>query len=116
MKMTKADLRTGMRVTNKMGKKFIVILNCQQGYNDVKDFLVNANDTSWHGLSYFDDDLTATYPCDNIVKVEIPSHPYDLFNIDSVKYTTIWERKPPKEMTLAEIEKELGYPVKIIKD
>lgn len=26
----------------------------------------------------------------------------------------IWERKEPKEMTLADIERELGYPVKIV--
>lgn len=28
----------------------------------------------------------------------------------------LWERKEPKEMTVAEIEKALGYPVKIVKD
>ena len=28
----------------------------------------------------------------------------------------IWERKKKKEMTIAEIEKELGYSVKIVKE
>lgn len=28
--------------------------------------------------------------------------------------TLIWERKEPKEMTIADIERELGYPVKIV--
>lgn len=37
----------------------------------------------------------------------------DLFN--PVYLTPVWERKEPKEMTIKEIEKELGYPVKIVK-
>lgn len=31
-------------------------------------------------------------------------------------YKLIWERKDQKEMTIAEIEKELGYSIKIIKE
>lgn len=27
----------------------------------------------------------------------------------------VWERREPKEMTLEEVEKELGYPIKIVK-
>ena len=30
------------------------------------------------------------------------------------RLTLIWERKEPKEMTLEDIERELGYPVKIV--
>ena len=30
--------------------------------------------------------------------------------------TLIWERKERKEMTLADIERELGYPIKIVSD
>lgn len=33
-----------------------------------------------------------------------------------VSRVLLWERKEPKEMTVAEIEKALGYPVKIVKD
>ena len=33
---------------------------------------------------------------------------------DAGKHKLIWERKEPKEMTLADIERELGYPVKIV--
>ena len=32
------------------------------------------------------------------------------------KYLTlVWKREEPKEMTLEEVEKELGYPIKIVK-
>lgn len=34
--------------------------------------------------------------------------------LDRENLTLIWERKEPKEMTLADIERELGYPVKIV--
>lgn len=37
----------------------------------------------------------------------------DLFKPEYL--TPVWERKTPKEMTIKEIEKELGYPVKIVK-
>lgn len=37
----------------------------------------------------------------------------DLFKPEYL--TPVWERKEPKEMTIKEIEKELGYPVKIVK-
>lgn len=31
-------------------------------------------------------------------------------------YELIWERKNKKEMTISEIEKKLGYPIKIVKE
>lgn len=34
--------------------------------------------------------------------------------LDYDNLTLIWERKEPKEMTLEDIERELGYPVKIV--
>ena len=33
---------------------------------------------------------------------------------DAGNHKLIWERKEPKEMTLEDIERELGYPVKIV--
>lgn len=34
--------------------------------------------------------------------------------LDKTTLYLIWERKEPKEMTLEDIERELGYPVKIV--
>ncbi|WP_409015687.1 hypothetical protein [Anaerostipes caccae] len=34
---------------------------------------------------------------------------------EPIYLTSIWERREPREMTLEEVEKELGYPVKIVK-
>ncbi len=105
-----------MRVTKMDGAKYIVVINCKQGYDRTPDFIVNSKARSWDGLDIFNDDLTGIWTDNTIVKVEIPKHPYDLFNVDSGEYITIWERKEPIPMTLADIEKELGYPVKIIEN
>lgn len=37
---------------------------------------------------------------------------FDIF--DDKALCLIWERNAPKPMTLAEIEKELGYPITIV--
>ena len=34
---------------------------------------------------------------------------------EPISLTSVWERREPKEMTLEEVEKELGYPIKIVK-
>lgn len=50
----------------------------------------------------------------DIVKV-YKTKAYKLSDILSQKcLILIWERKEPKEMTLEDIERELGYPVKIV--
>lgn len=114
--MTKSDLRTGMRVTKRDGTKLIVMLNCNYGCDYSCNILVNNIEYCWHDLRFYNEDLThEKYREDDIVKVEQPNHPYQIFFLDSNKFTTIWQRPEHKEMTLADIEKELGYPVKIIK-
>lgn len=112
--MKKSDLRTGMRVTKKNGAKYIVAINSQHNYSRERDLIVNSKISSWDSLDIFNDDLTSDYPDNTIVKVEIPKHPFDMFNINYSEYITIWERPEPKPMTLTEIEKALGYPVKIV--
>ena len=51
------------------------------------------------------DDLSLKYFGNKIIEIQEPN------------YTTIYkEDKQVKEMTIAEIEKELGYPIKVIKE
>lgn len=38
------------------------------------------------------------------------------FWLDSKDYKLIWEREDKKEMTIKEIEEELGYSIKIVKE
>lgn len=113
--MKKADLKTGMRVTTKGGCKYIVFLNCRQNYNNAEDFIVNSKNSLWNKLSYYNEDLSSAYAHDNIVKVEIPNHPYQIFQIDSEEFTVIWTREEPsKAMTIEEIQQALGYKIKVV--
>ena len=89
-----------------------------------------GRDLKWVGRS-FNLEYNSDY---DIVKIYKPANDYtiedrlyfndecgnDIFDHDSpvIDYKWIWERseKEPTEMTISEIEKELGYPVKIIKE
>jgi hypothetical protein len=113
--MKKSDLRTGMRVTLKNGRSFIVLLNFKHVYDKTTDILLSSEgNTSWNCLSYYNDDLTHhDYDGDDIVKVEVPEHAYALFN-KSYRYQCVWERTEPKEMTVEEIQNILGYKIKVV--
>lgn len=74
-----------------------------------------------HNFYEFDslkDDLTTTFSEDfDIMKV----YGFSVFNSEALKFNIdkrplLWERKDRKEMTISEIEKELGYSIKIIKE
>ena len=86
------DLKTGYRITFKSGEQYIVFLNAPQSYRkDCTDFIVAADGSCiWEYLS--------RVSLDQIVKVEMPDHPYVMIkpSIKSEEYKTIWER-PAKE-------------------
>ena len=69
------------------------------------------------GLEEYTDDLLNN---DGICKFDIQKiyrtsgrKMRDLFTDEYL--TLVWKREEPKEMTLEEVEKELGYPIKIVK-
>ena len=86
------DLKTGYRITFESGWQYIVFLNTPQSYReDCTDFIVAAHGScSWEHLSGVN--------FDQIVKVEMPDHPYVMIkpSTKSEDYKTIWER-PAKE-------------------
>lgn len=102
---TKADLRDGMVVEYKDGNRRLV----------VGDAFIGRN--SYTLIAEFTDDLKCHngFPMMEIVKVYTSSHKgFDKIFKD-LYLTLIWERKDEaKEMTVAEIEKQLGYKVKIV--
>ena len=101
---TKADLKPGMVVENCDGTRYLF----------VNDKFANVNE--WSDSKRYNDDLThSVYDNLHIVKVYI-STGYTLDTMLSNRsLTLIWERKEPvKEMTVAEIEKQLGHKVKIV--
>ena len=105
LNMTKKDLKTGMVVETKDGRRYLVLAECQHlaGMKRNMEYETHKDD-----LTYYKDDLT-------ICKVYKPS----MSNLEEMLNNPgdpIWKREEAKEHTLAEIEKLLGYPVKIVKE
>ena len=103
---TKSDLKDGMVVEYHCGDRRIVLGDKLMGFD------------SWVDIVAFNDNLE----CENNKDLNI----YKVYNSDSYilkdyfkdkSLTLIWERnkeEPAKKMTVAEIEKELGYKVEIV--
>lgn len=114
--MLKSDLKTGDRVTQRDGEILTVLkdFGCTN-YTDSGDILCSNSRKSWSRLSYYTDDLRGADNKYDIMKVERAGHPYNVFSIDCIFcYSVIWRREEIKEMTVRDIEKKLGYKVKII--
>lgn len=105
---TKSDLKDGMVVEYCNGQRRVV-LNNRVMASDISRSLDNHNEDL---IDKYNDDYT-------IDKVYHSSaHTLNEYFKDNC-LTLIWERpkeEPVKEMTVEEIEKELGYKVKIIAD
>lgn len=106
---TKADLKDGMVVEDKNGLRGVVIGSA-------------IHHLETHGdLGLYNDDLTAKiiYDCtiDKIYEIDEPNRCLMSYLNRGTGLKLIWERpkeEPVKEMTVAEIEKELGYKVKVV--
>lgn len=118
--MTKSELKTGMIVTRRDGKKMTVYRNCACSFAGEihNDVLVDASDKTWHTLDYYTEDLINDkgYHEFDIVKVELVNHPYDFnkYPFDAKINKTLWERSDAQKLTVADIEKILGYKVEIV--
>lgn len=110
--MKKTDLRTGMRVTIRDGSQFIVLLDVPiKTTGQYVDIL--RNKSGFLNLEDYDDNL---WDCNHrkydIIRVEVPQCKADIFRFNA-EYDVVWER-PFRELTLHEIEKELGCSIQII--
>jgi hypothetical protein len=118
--MTKSDLKTGMRVTNRAGTKFLVLKDFKHEYDISSNVLVGLGYCGWWNLKSFKEDLTGEYSNDDIMKVEIPYHCYDVTGVSDKSvdptfgYHVLWERDNPKEVTIKDIEDKFGCKVKIV--
>lgn len=104
-------VESGMRVTTRDGSKYYVI-------HKYKDEIVLQTYYNSIIIRYYTNQLIDKYENkdkDIVIIEKLPPCPFnELFRISPNK--TILNRKPePKEMTVADIEKELGYSIKIIK-
>ena len=111
--MTKNDLRVGMVVAIK---------------NNAHDYFLAAVATSkaadvcisseheWYPIDCLNDDLR--YCDDEIIEVwDIAAHTRFAHKLSTEDRKLLWKRKKEhKELTVADIEKLLGFPVKIVKE
>ena len=103
IEFTKADLQAGDVITVKNGDKLYLSSN---GY------FVDIEGERFNSIASRGD-LTNDLLCDgddrdsDIMKVERPTY--------HTVYERVEEKKEPKKMTVAEISKELGYDVEIVK-
>lgn len=118
--MKLSDLKTGMRIITRNGYEFIVLENVKTPSGKTQDMYVQK-DGGFMPEGSYNEDLTAIGDRDwDIMKV-YAQHQGKYLDGSVISGETkymdlIWERKDKKEMTIAEIEKELGYSIKIVKD
>lgn len=100
--MTKKDLKDGMVCEVRCGKRYIWL------YGDLRGI------DSWRSKTQ--EDLTNLHVADfDIVKIYDRGDNNTIHKILVRPGELIWERKEPREMTVTEIEKALGYRVKVVK-
>jgi hypothetical protein len=110
--MKKSDLRTGMLVENRKGKRGIVLL--ETGHYRSEDVIAGNGDdpnTTWSPLNSFKEDLTwwsENSKLHDIVKVYSFSTNMHGINIGLKGRTLLWEREGIQEISTQEAEKRLS--------
>lgn len=108
---TKADLKPGYLVKTKQYDLYMVMPS-QNG-------LAFVNESGWLNASDLKENLSdnADEDYDIIEVYGYSKYEYKALEINTATRDVLWKREEnKKEMTITEIEKELGYPIKIIKE
>lgn len=116
------DLKTGMRIILRNGQEYIVLNNVITPYERKEDMYILV-DGGWMSSSSYNDDLTCKGDSKeyDIMKVYAQNNGNyldgDVLQRNAIKnMDLIWERKEKRKMTVAQICKELGYDIEIIKE
>lgn len=105
LEFTKSDLKDGMVVEYRDGGRALVL----------GDWLFD--ETSCLLIENFNDNFENCYDGKNSVDKVYTSNAHSLSEyFDNNMLKLIWKRNPVKKMTIAEIEKELGYKIEIVSD
>lgn len=112
------DLRTGMLVVLRNGVKGVVIKDMVSSYT-TESLIVNGKDQVWETLHTYNKDLTTIDRDDqylDIMEVWQLPHPYCMQDLEYKREDRklLWKREEVKELTVEEISKLLGYPVKVV--
>jgi hypothetical protein len=110
--MKKCDLRSGMIVVNRSGKKGIVLLGTSRG-NVIGGFghSVSCDLTTWHPLDTFNDDLTpnkSLSDSSDIMRVYNPTSNKHFGSSLIEDAELIWERLEPLVLTIDDIAAKFG--------
>lgn len=112
---TKDDLKTGMLVVTRDGRKWIVMKDLYDKNYEETGVLSNLDE--FNLLASYNDDLTfISRSGKHIEKLDIVEV-YDVKSIldfDIIYRKLLWKREEVKELTVGEISKLLGYKVKIV--
>ena len=116
--MKKSDLKNGMIVKTRDGDEYIVIKYCLNNLQETSDVLLSTGG-GYMGMDEYNDDLICPEDSDfDIMEICLNSYGGILYGSGADVHTLIWERQNKKEiikeLTLDEIEKQLGYKVKIV--
>lgn len=113
IKFTKSDLEDGMVVEQRDGCRAVVLNGCFMEYDSFTEFNEYNDDLTVDDSRFAL--ITDVHECD-IVKVYTSEGKTFKNLIKDCYLHLIWERKEEhyKEMTIKEIEKELGYKIKVI--
>lgn len=104
--MKKSDLKNGMRV------RFQGRDCCHIVFDDI---IVNSEERLFCNLSNYEENMVGRGGGGKFDIIEVYKAPDKGYMLDGTKKgELIWKREEEKEMTVAEISKELGYKVKII--
>ena len=113
--MKKSDLKTGMVVEVRNGEKYLVLLD--------NPYAPNMNLINFKGgflqLAFYDEDMiiqSAGRAFDIMGVYTLQDSIRDLFKERRLRYKLLWKREDCKAMTIEEIEKELGFKIKIVGD
>lgn len=118
------DLKTGMRFITRNKSEYIVLKNvitpCTE--KGAIDMYIDING-GWMASYNYKDDLTTKSGNKEFDIIEVYAQNNGeyingaVLTKEALKYMDkIWERKEERQMTVSEIEKELGYSIKIVSE
>lgn len=102
-KMTPADLKNGMFGITNVDEKFVIV-----------DGLVVYEDGEYDEVKDLNDNLH--FYCRSIDYIFEGVRSFNMCDIDDEFEHCVWCRNKPVEMTLKDIEKKLGYKIRLIKE
>lgn len=118
--MKLSDLKTGMRIILRNGEEYIVLKNVITPEGKREDMYVQKNCGFMKQSSYNEDFTTKDSDKSwDIIKVYTQNQgrflDASVLSCEIEEMDLIW-KEDKKEMTIKEIEKELGYSIKIVRE